>query len=62
MKLTKSKLKQLIKEEAQTLLQENPYKQAISTSLTQAIQNIKKGKTDLAIKLIEGAILGLKSL
>jgi len=66
MKLTKSTLKQTIKEELQNVLNEGckdepqTYSAYLQT-LTQAIQKIKAGDTKMAITLLTGMLRAMKT-
>lgn len=66
MKLTKSTLKQLIKEELQNVLNEGckDHMQTYSAylqTLKQAIQKIKAGDTETALTLLNGMLHALKT-
>jgi replication-associated recombination protein RarA len=66
MKLTKSHIKQLIKEELQNVLNEGckdepqTYSAYLQT-LAQAIQKIKAGDTKMAITLLTGMLQAMKT-
>jgi hypothetical protein len=62
MKITKSQLKQIIKEELESVVQEDPddpYTKAMIHSVQSAIGMINQGKGSEAIPILEGVIKGL---
>jgi|6_EtaG_2_1085325.scaffolds.fasta_scaffold25134_6 hypothetical protein len=62
MKITKSHLKQIIKEELESVVQEgphDPYTKAMIRSVQSAIGMINQGKGSEAIPILEGVIEGL---
>ena len=67
MKITKSQLKRIIKEELGSVVQEGRVKtfpphqlSAMIQAANQAIESIKKGDNETAIALLEGLLAGLQ--